>query len=245
MKALLARCASGLLFLALWEAVCRLGLVPPVMLPAPSTVFAATVVSFGQTRFLGDFGHTLWRLFLGLSISIGLGVALGVSASQSRLGPLVLEPIVRVLSPLPKIAFFPAMLMIFGFGDPGRVLLVVSDAIFPVLLAAYHGARAVDEKLVWSARAAGMTRRRCVWRVVLPAALPGILTGVRVSVVIACIVVFFCEMVAPGDGLGDILVRASRSFQSVQMFTPVVVISALGLALDRLVALVRARYAAW
>ena len=245
MRAAVSRWTSVALLLVAWEAVCRLHLVPPVMLPAPSIVLAATLESFGQTRFLADFGHTLYRLFLALFISIALGVSAGVACAQSRLGPLVLEPVVRVLSPLPKIAFFPAMLMIFGFGDPGRVLLVVSDAIFPVLLAAYHGARAVDEKLLWSARAAGMPASRCLWRVVLPAAAPGILTGVRISVVIGCIVVFFCEMVAPGDGLGDILVRASRSFQSVQMFVPVVVISALGFALDRLVAAIRARYAAW
>ena len=245
MSAALQRTGAIVALLLAWEAVCRAGLVPPVMLPAPSTVLGAVFSSFHQLRFLDDLGHTLWRLFLSLFIAIGAGVTIGVLAAQSRLGPLALEPVVRVLSPLPKIAFFPAMLMIFGFGDSGRVLLVVSDAIFPVLLAAYHGARAVDEKLLWSARAAGMSRTRCVWRVVLPAALPGILTGVRVSVVIGCIVVFFCEMVAPGDGLGDILVRASRTFQSVQMFVPVVVISALGFALDRLVAATRARYAAW
>jgi ABC-type nitrate/sulfonate/bicarbonate transport system permease component len=245
MSATLLRATSVLGFFALWEGVCRTGLVPPVMLPAPSTVLVAVFDAFHQWRFLDDVRHTLWRLFLGLFISIGLGVSLGVIAGQSRFGPLVLEPVVRVLSPLPKIAFFPAFLMIFGFGDAGRVLLVVSDAIFPVLLAAYHGARAVDSKLVWSARAAGMPAWRCTTRIVFPAALPGIVTGVRVSVVIGCIVVFFSEMVAPGDGLGDMLVRAARSFQSVQMFVPVVTISALGLCLDRLIASVRARYLAW
>ncbi len=245
MRSALSRALPVLLLLAVWEATSRSQIVPAVMLPAPSTVIAATLQAFTQMRFLSDLGHTLWRLFLGLTIAIGLGVTIGVAAAQSKAGPLLLEPFVRVLSPLPKIAFFPALLMIFGFGDPGRILLVVSDAIFPVLLAAYHGARAVDEKLVWSARAAGMSRARCVRKIVLPAALPGILTGVRISVVIGCIVVFFCEMVAPGDGLGDILVRAARTFQSVQMFMPVVVISALGFALDRLVAALRARYAAW
>ena len=245
MNAPLLRAASVAGLFVLWEGVCRAGLVPPVMLPAPSTVLAALFEAFHHQRFVDDLGRTLWRLFLGLFISIALGVSIGVAAGQSRLGPLVLEPVVRVLSPLPKIAFFPAFLMIFGFGDPGRVLLVVCDAIFPVLLAAYHGARAVDSKLIWSARAAGMPAWRCTTRIVFPAALPGIVTGVRVSVVIGCIVVFFSEMVAPGDGLGDMLVRAARSFQSVQMFVPVVTISALGYCLDRLIATIRTRYIAW
>jgi NitT/TauT family transport system permease protein len=157
----------------------------------------------------------------------------------------VLEPLVRVLAPLPKIAFFPAFLLLLGFGDAPRILLVVADAIFPVLLAAYHGARSVDEKLLWSARAAGMARSRCILHVVLPAALPGILTGMRISVVIGCVVVFFAEMVAPGDGLGDMLIRAARSFETVRMFVPLVVISLLGYLLDHAIQLFRNRIVFW
>jgi NitT/TauT family transport system permease protein len=157
----------------------------------------------------------------------------------------VLEPIVRVLSPLPKIVFFPAFLLLLGFGSASRIVLVVIDAIFPVLLAAYYGARAIDEKLIWSARAAGMSQAMCLFRVTLPAALPSILTGLRIAIVIGCIVVFLSEMVVPGDGLGDVLIRAARSFQTVQMFVPLVTISLLGFALDYAIVRIRNTLVNW
>ena len=217
----LKRNYSIVLLLAAWEAAVRLGFAPPALLPAPSAVALALIRDLGQAHFLSDFALTLYRLTVGLVIAIGAGVLIGIAAAQSWAGPLVLEPVVRVLSPLPKIVFFPA------------------------LLAAYFGARAVDEKLVWSARAAGMSRTACLFRVVLPAALPSILTGVRIAIVIGCIVVFLSEMVVPGDGLGDALIRAARSFQTVQMFVPLVTISLLGFVLDHAVVRVRDRLVNW
>ncbi len=151
----------------------------------------------------------------------------------------------RVLAPLPKIALFPVLLLTMGFDDAPRITLVLIDAIFPVMLAAYHAATAVDEKLIWSARAAGTSSIGCVLRVVLPAAMPQILTGIRVAAVIACVVVFLSEMVQPGDGLGDQMIRAARAFRSVDMFVPIVVISGLGAALDFALDQVRRRALAW
>ena len=241
------RSYSIVLLLALWEVAVRFGIAPSILLPAPSAVALALVRDLGDMHYLSDLALTLYRLFTGLVIAIGGGIliGIGIGAAQSRLGPLLLEPLIRVLSPLPKIVFFPAFLLLLGFGSAPRIVLVVIDAIFPALLAAYFGARAIDEKLIWSARAAGMSRFACVFRVVLPAALPGILTGVRIAIVIGCVVVFLSEMVAPGDGLGDALIRAARGFQTVQMFVPLVTISLLGLALDYAVVRVQSTLVNW
>jgi ABC-type nitrate/sulfonate/bicarbonate transport system permease component len=245
MMPLLKRSYSIILLLAAWEAVTRFGYAPPGLLPAPSSVLLALLHDAIEPHFLADFSVTMFRLFLGLAIAISLGVAFGMTAAQSRLGPMLLEPLVRVLSPLPKIVFFPAFLLLFGFGSFSRVVLVVIDAIFPALLAAYYGARAVDEKLIWSARAAGMSNIACVFRIALPAALPSILTGIRIAIVIGCVVVFLSEMVAPEDGLGDAMIRAARSFETVQMFVPLVVISLVGFLLDHAVVRIRNTLVNW
>jgi NitT/TauT family transport system permease protein len=245
MISVLKRSYSILLLLAAWEAATRLGYAPAALLPAPSVVLLAMVHNATNAHFLADLSVTMFRLFSGLAIAISLGVAFGVSAAQSRLGPMLLEPLVRVLSPLPKIVFFPAFLLLFGFGSFSRVVLVVIDAIFPALLAAYYGARAVDEKLIWSARAAGMSSTACIFRIALPAALPSILTGVRIAIVIGCVVVFLSEMVAPEDGLGDAMIRAARSFDTVQMFVPLVVISLVGFLLDFAVVRIRNTMVNW
>jgi ABC-type nitrate/sulfonate/bicarbonate transport system permease component len=245
MVRLVRRSYSIVLLLLVWEAASRLGYAPPALLPAPSAVVLAMLGDFTNQHFLADLSVTMFRLFSGLMIAISLGVALGVSAAQSRLGPLLLEPLVRVLSPLPKIVFFPAFLLLFGFGSSSRIVLVVIDAIFPALLAAYYGARAVDEKLIWSARAAGMSEAVCAFRIALPAALPSILTGIRIAIVIGCVVVFLSEMVAPEDGLGDAMIRAARSFETVQMFVPLVVISLVGFLLDYVVVRIRNTLVNW
>ena len=241
----LARSYSVLIVLAAWEIVCRAGLVPPSLLPPISAVLAKTVSSLLTPFFLYNVGQTLIRLLSGLIAAILLGILIGITAAQSRLGRRILEPLIRLFAPIPKIALYPALLLVVGFDHASRIALVLIDAVFPVLLAAYHGAGAVDEKLIWSARAAGLSARGCTWRIVFPAALPGILVGVRIAVVIACIVVFLSEMIQPGDGLGDLMTRAARSFHTVDMFVPIVVISLLGFAMDHALALLRRRLLIW
>jgi ABC-type nitrate/sulfonate/bicarbonate transport system permease component len=142
------------------------------------------------------------------------------------------RPLVRVLAPVPKIALYPAFILTLGFENASKIALVVADAAFPILLATHQGTSAVEPKLAWSARAAGTSPLACLVTVVLPAALPSVLTGCRIALVISCIVVFLAEMITSTDGLGHLLVRASRSFQTVDMFVPLITISLLGLLLN-------------
>jgi NitT/TauT family transport system permease protein len=240
-----ARSYSVVLLLVGWEVLARSGAVPAVLLPSVSAVLARAFQDLQDPLFLFNVAITLFRLLSGLAIAVVLGIACGVGAAQSRVGRRVLEPIVRGFAPIPKIALFPALLLVFGFDHLSRIILVLIDAIFPVLLAAYYGARTIDEKLIWSARAAGTSDASLIWKVVLPATLPQILTGVRIAVVIACVVVFLSEMIQPGDGLGDLMIRAARSFQTVDMFVPILAISLLGFAMDHALALVRRRALRW
>src|ERR1700675_4433902 len=132
-----ARSYSIVLLLAGWEALCRRGAVPPVLLASVSAVAARAFVDFQDSTFLFHVGQTLIRLFSGLSIAVVLGMACGIVAAQSGVGRALLEPLVRLFAPIPKIALFPALLLIFGFDHLSRIILVLIDAIFPVLLAAY------------------------------------------------------------------------------------------------------------
>ena len=118
---------------------------------------------------------------------------------------------VRVLAPVPKVALYPALLLLLGFDHASKITLVAADALFPILLATYYGASMVEQKLIWSAMAAGTPRRQILFKVVLPAAVPSILTGCRIGLVISCIVVFLAEMITSTDGLGHLLVTAARN----------------------------------
>jgi ABC-type nitrate/sulfonate/bicarbonate transport system permease component len=220
------------LVIALWQGIAMSGIAPAVLLPPPGAVFVRLIQQAGNPQFLEQVGITLFRLFAGFSIALVIGVGLGVAATGSRTVESLVKPVVRVLAPLPKVALYPAMVLILGFDDASKIALVAADAVFPILLATYQGTSAVEPKLVWSARAAGTSQRRALFTVVLMAALPSVLTGCRIGLIISCIVVFLAEMITSTDGLGYLLVRAGRNFQTVDMFVPLISISILGLTLN-------------
>jgi len=220
------------LILALWQGVVLSGTAPAVLLPAPGAVFERLIQQFGNPQYWDAFATTLFRLFAGFAIAVVLGVPLGLAATGSRTVEALIKPVVRVLAPLPKVALYPAMILILGFDHASKITLVTADALFPILLATYQGTSAVEPKLVWSARAAGTSQRAALFKVVLMAAMPSVLTGCRIGLIISCIVVFLAEMITSSDGLGYWLVRAGRNFQTVDMYVPLISISILGLTLN-------------
>jgi NitT/TauT family transport system permease protein len=204
------------LLIALWQAIDSFGYAPVTLLPPPGTVFLRLAQQLVTTTYQQEISATLFRLFTGFAIAVILGVAIGLAAAVNPAINALVRPIVRVLAPLPKIT------------------LVAADALFPILLSTYYGASMVEQKLIWSAMAAGTPRGQILFKVVLPAAVPSILTGCRIGLVISCIVVFLAEMITSTDGLGHVLVTAARTFQAVDMFVPLITISLLGLILNGL-----------
>ena len=220
------------LLVALWQALVSFGVAPVTLLPPPGFVFTRLLQQLTTSSFQEDIVATLIRLFAGFLIAVVLGVGIGLAAAASPAVNAVVRPIVRVLAPLPKVALYPALLLLLGFAHASKITLVTADALFPILLSTYYGASTVEQKLVWSAMAAGTPRRAILFKVVLPAAMPSILTGCRIGLVISCIVVFLAEMITSTDGLGHVLVTAARTFQAVDMFVPLITISLLGLILN-------------
>ena len=228
------------LLVALWQAIVSFGYAPVTLLPPPGLVFMRLVQQLADRDVsAGDRRHAVPAV-CGISRSRWFSA----SASALRRRPVRPStpwcvPIVRVLAPLPKVALYPALLLLLGFGHESKITLVAADALFPILLSTYYGASMVEQKLIWSAMAAGTPRRQILFKVVLPAAVPSILTGCRIGLVISCIVVFLAEMITSTDGLGHVLVTAARTFQAVDMFVPLITISLLGLILNGLLQALR------
>jgi ABC-type nitrate/sulfonate/bicarbonate transport system permease component len=220
------------LLIAVWQGLASFGYAPATLLPPPGAVFVRLLEQLTTIAFEKEIAATLFRLFAGFLIAVILGVSIGLAASASSTINSIVRPIVRVLAPLPKVALYPALLLLLGFDHESKITLVAADALFPVLLSTYYGASTIEQKLVWSAMAAGTPTREIFFKVVLPAAMPSILTGCRIGLVISCIVVFLAEMITSTDGLGHVLVTAARTFQAVDMFVPLITISLLGLILN-------------
>lgn len=233
---LLTRAALPLLLILIWEAISRAGLVPATLLPAPSVVLVALWRAALTSVLWLNLAVTLQRLAAGFLIALVVGVVLGLAGAESHFGARVLEAMVRVFAPIPKIALYPAMILLLGFDNAPKIMLVAADCVFPILLATFQGARQIEAKLLWSARAMGTGPFALMFKVVLPACLPQIMTGARIAATVGCVVVFLAEMIASTDGLGHLLALAVRTFRIVDMFVPLVIISAIGLLLNALLA---------
>jgi ABC-type nitrate/sulfonate/bicarbonate transport system permease component len=236
---------SILLMLIAWELFARSGKVTPFMLPRFSTV----VTYIWHDAVSGDLwiniGLTLYRAMAGFFIATVGGIALAVAMSRSKIAHWFFDPIISVGFPMPKIAFLPIIILWLGVYDVSKISIVVFDAIFPVVTATLAGIAAVDQVLLWSARNMGATERQLMWQIVLPAALPQILTGLQVALPISLIVAIIAEMVMGGYGLGGAMMTASRFADSRGVFAGIVEIAIVGYALIKAMALVRRRLLVW
>jgi ABC-type nitrate/sulfonate/bicarbonate transport system permease component len=228
-----------------WEAVARLRLAPPLFLPPPGAVMSRLVDLTADGSLPDDLALSLMRTFAGLALAMTAGVVLGIAMARSRALHWLLDPLVSLGFPAPKIAFIPVFILWFGIDSLSKVLLVAFACVFPLVIAAYDAARAVRRTIVWSAQSLGTSRRRLMWRVLLPACQPRIFAALRVAIPVALITTFTSEMVAGGGGMGASLMYAQRFFESPTVYAYIVVMLVMGLVFDKAMLLLREHIPAW
>ena len=237
---------SLVIVLVLWEAVAQLGWVYPYFLPPLSEVLMTFVEltwpgapdSFSLTALLSSpmFYNaylTLKRAFLGLAIAIALGVPVGVLVARNAFVRWFFDPIITIGYPVPVIALVPVFLLWFGNGDMAKIVLVSVGTFWPIAINARNATRSIQQSLLWSARMMGTSDRKLVWKVVMPAAAPGILTGIQIAMPLSLIITFVFEMVAGGGGLGALEIEGVRSFKTPQVYAVLIAIMLIGMVLDR------------
>jgi ABC-type nitrate/sulfonate/bicarbonate transport system permease component len=234
-----------LLALAAWEATARSGKWSPLLFPSLVRVWNELVLFFSRPEMLAEVLVTLQRALGGFALAAAAGILLGIVMGRSRLVGEVLDPLFSGTYAVPKLALFPIFIFVFGIGSLSKVVLVFLECLYPIVIMTYAGARQVHEKLLWSARNMGASRAAILRRVVIPATTPFIFAGFRVAVPVAMIVVVITEMVASADGLGYQVIYAMSSLRTDRMLAVVVVIAALGYALDKAVVLARDRLIYW
>lgn len=229
-------------FLALWHAASVTGLfgrVQPVyaqlLLPTPGAVARAALESAGSGELWVQVSVSLWRVVLGFGIAVALGIPLGLAAAFSPTAGAAVEPFVRLLSPIPGVAWVPLAILWFGLGDAAAVFIIAIGSVFPVLLATRQGARAVDGRLVDAARTLGARPVALLRRVLLPSLVPYLVTGFRLGLGFAWRVVIAAEMVGVPKGIGYMLnVGRSTGRTEVTLLT-MAVLGALMIAAEELV----------
>ncbi len=231
--------------LAAWEVYARSGAVTPFMLPAFSAVAERIFDDATGGELFINVGVTLYRALTGFAIAAAAGVVIGAAMARNKAARWFFDPIVSIGFPMPKIAFLPVIVLWLGLYDVSKITMVVLDAIFPVITATVVGIAGVEKELVWSARNMGARQRELLWQILLPAALPQILTGLQVALPIALIVVVVTEMQMGGYGLGGAMKQASSFANSRGVFAGIVEIAVIGYALVVLMAWLRRWLLRW
>ncbi len=219
-----------------WELVARLRVFPPRLFPSLEVVASA----FARLTVSGVLPHhaldTLLRLLAGFTLAAVVGILVGIVIGRSRLAEDLLLPLISMGAPIPGIAYAPLFLLWFGLGNVSTVLLVGFVSTFPIVFNTWTGVKAVKEVWVRSALAMGADDRRLFHKVILPGALPYILTGLRLGLAQAWRILVGVEMLAAVPwGLGWMIFGAREFLNTDVMLAGVVVIGAIGLALEKLV----------
>jgi ABC-type nitrate/sulfonate/bicarbonate transport system permease component len=240
-----ARVISIVALIVAWEGLARSGMFTPFVLPSLSSVLERIWTDAMSGELFINTGLTLYRALAGFLICAVGGILIGVAMSRNVVANWFFDPIVSVGFPMPKIAFLPVVILWLGVYDVSKITIIVIDAIFPVIAATVIAIRGVDRELIWSARNMGANNRELMWQIVLPAAMPQILTGLQVALPLSMIVAVVAEMLMGGYGLGGAMITASRFADSRGVFAGIVEIAVVGYCLIKAMALLRRRLLVW
>jgi NitT/TauT family transport system permease protein len=239
------RFAVPVALLALWEIASRLAFVSPRYFPAPTTIAWVLADRFVE----GDLGAqalvTLARLACAFALAAVPGVLLGLLMGIARPVRAAIEPYIAFIFPVPKITLLPFLLIILGVGEPAFVLTGAASAFFQIVISTLGGVQTLDPRLLEVGRNYGAHGARLFWKVILPAALPSIFTGLRLGLGLALVSLVAVEFIAAKSGLGHLVYRHWQMLSTPEMYAAFVLVGALGLALTRGLRALQARILTW
>jgi len=233
-----------LLLLLLWQ-FSALYLMDMPTWPPVTRIFQAWVSDLLDGTLITNLLATFWRQMLGYWLAVVLGIGVGLAMGYFRVAYNLMEPLIEVFRPIPGPAYLPVLVLFVGIGDEMKVVLILVASLFPILLNTYSGVRAIDPVQFDTARTLGLTTAQTLREIVLPAALPQILTGMRISLAISLILAILSEMIVSNDGLGYFTLLAERTFKVPDMYAGIFTLAIFGYALNRLFLFGEARLIRW
>ena len=237
--------AAPVLLLLCWELAVRLDFLPQTLIASPSQV-AATLLS--STFALGLFTHisvSLLRLLAGFMIGTLLGVTFGTIVGLSRVGARLFEPTILSLIPIPPIAWIPLLIILLGIGDESKVALISVGSFSILFIHTSYGIRATDKNLVEVANVLGKSNMSKLRRILLPSALPGMLSSLRVAMAMSWTLLIASEVIASSKGLGWLIWSARNFSRPDEMIAGMVVVGILGKTTDWLLVLAERYLTRW
>ncbi|HEY3791278.1 MAG TPA: ABC transporter permease [Bradyrhizobium sp.] len=199
----------------------------------------------GDKESLINILASLRRMAIGFGVGIAFSIPLGLMMGRSRAVASFFNPLLMITYPVPKAALMPIIMLWLGVGDITKTLVIFLGVSLPVIFHSFQGAKAVEEKMLWSGAAMGLSAMQRMIRIVLPSALPEILTGCRTGLVLALITMITSEMIARQSGAGNILFNAMDMGQYDTVFAMIIIVGAMGIGFDAAFEQLRRRLVRW
>jgi ABC-type nitrate/sulfonate/bicarbonate transport system permease component len=231
--------------LLVWELAVRLKMIDTPSVPSVTEILVAWYKVTANGVMLKELGPSLYRIAIGYVLAVVVAVPLGLMMGASRFMYFLFEPLTEVLRPIPSSAYIPIAILFLGIGDQMKEFVVFFSCLFPILVNTYSGVIGIDPVLVETGRTFGLTRGEILRSIVFRATIPNILTGMRISLAIALIVVVVAEMVAGSSGIGYFILDQQRTFRVPEMFAGIFTLGVLGYFANALFLLVEQRVLHW
>lgn len=221
--------------IALWETGSRTGVISALVLPAPSEAFEAFRQLVASGLLWKHLEASLYRLIVGWSAGTALGVSVGLLIGLFSFARAGLSPLVSAIFPIPKIALLPLFIIWFGIGEGSKVATILFGTFFPTVIATYGGVDNVDRTLIRMGQSFGLSWWSIVRKIIVPGALPAILSGFRISASIAIILLVAAEMIGAEFGIGAYILLAGSLMATDQLIAGVAILSTMGLCVAWLI----------
>ena len=229
----------------LWEAVARSGSIHAFLLPPLSEALWRATTDLFSGNLSWAIGTTLYRTMAAFILASVCGVVTGLLMARIKVVEWFLEPLIMIGLPMPKIALLPAFMIWFGLFDGSKIMITAFSAVFQVIFTVWLATRNIQRELIWSARSLGASVREIPWQIVMPAALPRVVTALQIALPICLIVELVTEFAMGGEGLGAKMLMASRRADAVGVFAGIIEIGLLGTILIKVMEIVRSRLLKW
>lgn len=231
--------------LAFWWVATARGWIGPLALPRPGEVLASLLDMVISGELAEHLVASLQRLVVGWSLGAAAGVAVGLAIGLFSLARSTALPLVSALFPIPKIALLPLFIIWFGIGEASKYATIGFGVFSPMAIAAFGGVDAVDRTLIRMAQSFGVPTRDIVRKIVLPGAMPALLSGARISASIGIILLTAAEMIGAEHGVGALVLSAGNLMQTDRLIAGVLLLSAFGLSVAQIIAFAERRLLAW
>ncbi|MGW6703940.1 ABC transporter permease [Streptomyces sp. NPDC054956] len=245
LRAVALRSAAILALLALWETAPRLGLVDATFLPPVSEVGKSWWELLGNGQLAQHSKASLARSFGGFGIAVAVSVPLGLLIGWYRPVAALLGPLLEVFRNTAALALLPVFVLLLGIGETSKVSIVVYACVWPILLNTISAVGNADPTLVKLARSMDLSTPRLFQKVILPASVPAIFTGIRLAGAVSILVLVAAEMIGAKAGLGYLINASQFNFAIPQMYAGIVTISAIGLAFNQILVTIERRLSLW